>query len=584
MSLFHAAKPKSASKVILSSKQDLSKIVVETLNNMSEIVGATLGPGGRQVLIENPQINFDPIITKDGVTVVKHLGYKDPVKQLILESARAASLRTASEAGDGTTTATILSAAITKLTHDAVSQNSKLSPQQLVRAMQKLVPVIKNLIETKYVIKIDSGDYESFLFEVAKLSGNGDCELANKIVECFDLVGEEGNLTIVESIGPTELTVERIHGYTVDRGYEETLKKFNTGFLNDKTGTLIGLEKPVTILFDGVVNDVMVVFDALSKIAEYFEQNNITNKNVLLVAHGFSDVFLADMHANWNHPNTPKVLPLMTPESPIPGWKTQFLLDLQAYTGAPVFNIMDKPLTNMDVPFLVKHNLVSSVEMNRYRTSIISQEDTLLLESRVDQLKTLLKNPESRYEENDLNVRIGKLTSGIARMYITGPSIGETRERRDRADDAWAAIRGAIKFGATPGGGLVLTKLSQDLKLLSLKAETAPDCHAANILSLSLMKPVKRLFDNFGYNIEEEIAIVDQLIQGNKPYDLFKEAFVEPMELLDSASAVYQAIENSVSIASLLGTLGGVVSFDRDYLADEHERKFAREFTNAIGE
>jgi len=584
LSIFHTAKPKSASKQIISNRKDLAKVVVETLNNIAEIVGATLGPGGRQVLIENPQINYDPIITKDGVTVIKHLGYHDPVKQLILESSRAGALRTAIEAGDGTTSCTILSAAICKLTHDVVQSNPKLSPQLLVRSMQKLVPVIKQLVKDKYTIQVDLEDYETFLFQVAKLSANADEDLATKIVESFDLVGEEGNLTIVETTGPTEIKIERINGYTIDRGYEETLKKFSSGFINDKTGTIIGLENPVVVLYDGVINDVMLVWDALSKLAEHFETAKTPHKNVLLIAHGFSDVFLADMHANWNHPNTPKILPLMTPESPIPGWKTQFLLDLQAYTGAPVFNVMDKPLSGMDINAIVRDNLVTAVEMNRYRTSIISKEDPLLLEYRVDQLKELLKSPESQYEQNDLNVRIGKLTSGIARMYICGPSVGETRERRDRADDAWMAIRGAIKDGACPGGGYVLVKLADDLTNIALESTNFADCHAASVLAAAFMRPVRKLFDNFGHTTEEENEIIAKIKSGNQPYDIYKEAFVSPLLLLDSSSAVTQAIENSISISSLLGTLGGIVSFNRDHEADEQERSFARGFNNAIGD
>lgn len=583
MGLFHTAKPKSAAKLVISNKQDLAKLVVSTLNDIAEIVGSTLGPGGRQVLIENPHINLDPIITKDGVTVIKHLGYEDSIKQLILESARSAALRTASEAGDGTSTATVLSSAITSLAYDVVKVNHRISPQQIVRSMQKLVPVIKSIIQEKYCIKLDPADYESFLFQVAKLSANGDEELAKSIVESFDMVGEEGNLTIVEATGPSSIKIERINGYTVDRGYEETLKKFSTGFVNDPTGTLVGLENPVVILYDGIINDVMLVWDALQKIAEYFQTQNVPNKNIVIVAHGFSDTFLADMHANWNHPQTPMILPLMTPDSPIPGWKTQFLLDLQAYTGSPVFNLMDKPISNLDVESMVKNNLVKAIEMNRYRTSIISEEDPFLLESRVDTLKELLKAPESKYEENDLRVRIGKLTSGIARMYITGPSVGETRERRDRADDAWMAIRGAVKHGACPGGGFVLSHLADDLADMAQSFDVAADVHAATILSAAFMKPVKRLFENFGYTAEETISIVKTLKAGSSPYDIYKEDFVPQHQLLDSASAVMQAIENSVSIAGLLGTLGGIVSFQRDRAADQYETKFARDFTDAIG-
>jgi len=112
MGLFHTNKPKSAGKLMIPQGEILSKLVLDTLNHMARMSGVTLGPGGRQVLIERPEMNMQPVITKDGVTVIRHLGYANPIKQLVLESARTAALRTATEAGDGTTTATILSAAI----------------------------------------------------------------------------------------------------------------------------------------------------------------------------------------------------------------------------------------------------------------------------------------------------------------------------------------------------------------------------------------------------------------------------------------------------------------------------------------
>ncbi len=584
MSMFQVNKAKSAGKLMIPNGEGLAKKVVATLTHMAEMVGTTLGPGGRQVLLERSELNFPPIITKDGVTVIKHLGYDDSVCQLILESARDAALRTASEAGDGTTTATVLSAAIVRLTHEYVSANREVgnhvSPQQVVRQMQELVSVITNIIQTQFVMPIEGDDYDITLQRVAELSANGDKKIAQVIIDAFDMVGAEGNMTIVETTGPSSYKIERINGYTVDIGYEDSLKKFANGFINDRSGTMVGMNSPVVILFDGVINDLMLVHDALSKIDSYFAEHKSQDRNVLLVAHGFSDGVLGDLHTNWKHPDTINVLPLLTPQRPMANWRTQFLFDLQAYTGAPVFNILDKPLSQLDVETLVGHNLVKHVECSRYRTSIISDEDELLLEGRVEQLKEQLKNPESDYEANDLQVRIGKLTSGIARLYITGPSQGETREKRDRAEDAWMAIRGAIKYGATPGGGFVLSKLSFQLKTLANESTDNAQQIALSILSEALLDPIKRLYKNYGYNEEQADEIIQNLTEEeDNTFDLYKHQWVPKYELLDSASAVMQAIENSVSIASLLGTLGGVVAYSRNSSADEHERQFTREFT-----
>lgn len=587
MGLFQVNKAKSASKIMIPNNDLLSDKVVSTLTHMAEMVGVTLGPGGRQVLLERSELNLPPIITKDGVTVIKHLGYDDSVRQLILESARDAALRTASEAGDGTTTATVLSAAIVRLTNEAVrhcKQNgTQISPQQIVREMQEIVSVVHNIIHSEYVMPVEGENYAEILQRVSELSANGDKQIASVITEAFDMVGAEGNMTIVETTGPSGYKIERINGYTIDIGYEDTLKKFANGFINDRTGTMVGMNNPVVILFDGVINDIMVVHEALSKIDEYFHYKQIKDRNVLLVAHGFSDSVLGDFHTNWVHPDTINVLPLLTPQRPMANWRTQFLYDLQAYTGAPVFNIVDKPLSSMNVEKLVDHNLVRNIECSRYRTSIISDEDELLLEGRVHQLKEQLKAPESEYEANDLQVRIGKLTSGIARLYITGPSQGETREKRDRAEDAWMAIRGAVKYGATPGGGFVLSKIAAQLYEISEQSENFVQKIALEIMAEALVDPIKRLYKNYGYNEEQAIEILKNLTESEEAtFDLYKHKWVPKYELLDSASAVMQAIENSVSIASLLGTLGGVVAFARDRVADEQERQFAREFESNL--
>jgi len=583
MGLFQTSKPKSAGKIMMPASPDLTNYVLNTLEHMAKMAGSTLGPGGRQVLIERGEMGMEPIMTKDGVTVIKNLGYGDAINQLILESARAAALRTASEAGDGTTTATVLSAAIARYTDELSKENPRMSPQKIVREMYKLVPEIKEKVQG-YSITADGDNYKEVLLNVATLSANGDQELSESVLEAFDLVGEEGNLTIVEATGSSKYVVERISGYTVDQGYEETLKKFSNGFINDRSGTLIGMENPIVLLYDGVINDLSQVFDALQKISDYFDKVNHPYKNVALVAHGFSDTVIGNLHVNWNHPDTINVLPILTPQTAIINWRTQFLYDLQAYTGSPVFNPIDKPIVDLDPEAMTKNNLVTNIECGRFRTSIISNEDIDLIEERVDELKEQLKNPESQYEENDLNVRIGKLTSGISRLYVYGPSQGETREKRDRAEDAWMAIRGAVKGGACPGGGWVLVRLAADMLLASEKLPETPKKMALLILSQALLYPVEFLYKNYGYTDEEfEDKRGELLLNDEKVFDVDAQEWVPIHALLDSVPAVTEAIENSISIASLLGTIGGIISFNRNPESDRREQILERDFTKAIG-
>lgn len=582
MSLFQVNKPKSASKIMIPSGILLNNEVLDTLTHISSMVGATLGPGGRQVLIERPEIGMKPIMTKDGVTVIKHLGYESATKQIILETVRDAASRTASEAGDGTTTATILSKSICHGTEAAIRMNPRISPQKIVREMQAIVPALLNKLNSYRVEPKDADQMRSFLLRVATISANGDKDLAASVIEALDAVGDEGNITIIEASGPSRYEVERISGYTVETGYEEACKNFANGFINDRTGTMTILEKPLIILFDGVINDIMQIMEPMNRIGQFFLEKNATNRSVVIVSHGFSDSVAGDLHLNWNKGDF-KVLPLVTKPNALSNSQTELLYDLQAYTGSPVFNPIDRPLIDMNLEFMYSTNKVRNVEMSRFRTSIIVNEDIDLISTRVAELKLRRQNPDSQYDALDLDVRIGKLTSGIARLNIYGSSQGETREKRDRAEDAWMAIRGTIRHGALPGGGYALVRLAADLQSYASMCPSTERSMAAQILSDALVDPVRVLYSNYGYNADEITERIGLLLQKDEVFDLSEQRWLPKDELLDSLPAIAEAIRNSVSIASLLGTIGGLIAFKRDSDADKDEEQFVRRFERGAG-
>lgn len=586
MSLFHAQKPKSAGKLMIPISEKLEKIVLYTLEKTAQIVGGTLGPGGRQVLIERPEMGMKPIMTKDGVTVIKNVGYDGAAEHLILEAARDAATRTAAEAGDGTTTATILSSSIANETAAAVSNSLKLSPQKIVREMEKLVPYIKEKLN-EYVLKVDEENYEEVLRKVATVSANGDDKLAEATLEAFDTVGEEGNITIVELNGPSRYEIEKLNGYTIEQGFEESCRNFANGFINDRSGTMVVADNPIFILYDGVVNDLNGMYDAFNRVNAYLSEKGTQDTRYLfLVAHGFSEGVLGELHLNWNHAqSTIKVFPLLTPQTAILNWRTHFLYDIQAYVGAPVFNPIDRPLANLDPEQLVNSNRATYCEVNRFRSSIVAEEDIEAIELRVEELKMQIETAESEYEQRDLELRIGKLTSGIARLNVYGLSQGETREKRDRAEDAWMSIKSALKSGACPGGGFTLVKLSADLMIQSEKLNTVAERVAAGILGAALLEPVKILYRNHGYVQEEIDEYITSLLKNEEQtFDVDKQEWVDKFDLLDSVPAVFEAIQNSISIASLLGTVGGIIAFARDSEADAKESKYVREFEKASGE
>lgn len=573
---FQVNKPKSAGKEMIGPSDRLNQKLISTLATIADMVGATLGPGGRQVLIERPEIGMKPIITKDGVTVMKHLGFSDATQQLILEAARDAAIRTASEAGDGTTTASILSWSIADQTQKLVKSNPKVSPQRIIREMTALVPFIEQKIKDYSIVAED----RETLLKVAELSANGDTELANAVLDALEVVGDEGNITIVENTGSTGYEIQKINGYTVEQGHEVSCRNLANGFINDKTGTKTVLESPIVILFDGVLNDFYQILAGLNNLDNYFNSKGIGQSNILFVAHGFSDAALGDFYTNFTHASTKmKIVPLLTQDSMIRNSRTQQLYDLQAYVGTPVFNPIDKNINECDWEKIIPRNRATFIEVDRFKTTIIAVEDLEAINIRVEELQARLKAPESEYEIHELKTRIGKLNAGIARLQISAPTVGETREKRDRAEDAWMAIKGAIKHGACPGGGYVLVRLASDLSDLDIDGAAETKRIACNILSEAFLQPIKCLYFNYGYLIDEiENQIALMVFKENECFDIPANKWVPKIELLDSAPAVTEAIKNSISIASLLGSLGGIVAFQRDVQSDKKEEEMVRKF------
>ncbi len=542
----------------------LQSSVLETLKTCSDLVGSTLGPGGRSVIIEHQDPAMPPVITKDGVTVFRSLGFTDPTKQVLMEAARDSSIRTASEAGDGTTTATILAEAFTRNIMEFCEKNPHESPQRVARFVQSeyqssMVPMIEAL-KLKPDLYSETGKAQ--LRAVAKISANGDEPLATAVMKAFDVIGDAGNVTISEANGPSGYHVQLIEGYPVGIGYEDACGPFYQKFVNDVGTQQTVLERPSFILHHGRISDFNAIFPALAQIANLVsEGTQIDGKklthNVVLVATGFSEVVLAHLAAGFVQEGTLNIFPLLVPPSPIKTGQYDFLCDLAALTGAAIFDPLELPLQN----FVPEHIGVGPrlFEAGRFRSNVIGNRDSLLVLERVDQItKQLSGEATSDLEKTLLRERVAKLTSGIAKIVVQGSSYGEIKERRDRVEDAICAVREAIKHGALPGGGVTLAVLS--------KHYTQVDSPIAQeIIAPSLLEPVKRLYSNAGYLTAE----IDGFIAGlskDQSFDVMLGRSVDPAQsgLLDSLPAVREALKNAISIAGLLGTCGGTVVFPRD--------------------
>lgn len=606
---FEYQKAKSASKVVRTGKQARGT-VLETMELVASVVGSTLGPGGRPVLLERQEHGLPAAVTKDGVTVFRSLGLEDPVAHVVLEAARDAAVRTAGEAGDGTTTATVLAAAIVRRIGDHCRDNPRSSPQRVVRRLEKL---FKDVVEptllneaSRAVLPDDPENVRSSnLWKVARISANGDGELADAVMSCLDYVGDDGNVTIVEVSGPSKYEVEPIDGYPIEVGYEDSCGKFFPKFINDPGTQRCVLENPVFVLYHGRITEIQTLVPLMEAIGSAWGSSRYEHHNVVVFATGFSESVLAQLALNFVQATTINVLPMLVPRSPLANGQQQYLLDLAAVTGALVHDPLSAPLEAAAAEFAQLDTMdpeeipgrfevllgpgVKTFECSRYRANIVGRPEggfvaddgtqhsyPELVEARASELESLLEKPESEQDAVMLRERLGKLTQGIARLKVVGSSAGELREKRDRAEDAVCAVRGAIKHGVLPGGGWGLLRARYEL--LSMHGT---DPVVQQVLGPALEAPIELLLANAGVpedEAEQILARLEESVAGGlkEVYDANEGVFADADQigLLDSLPAVLEAVRNSLSIASLLGTLGGVVAFPRDR---DFERSEARD-------
>jgi chaperonin GroEL len=588
-------KTKSVTKQIEFKGAKLDEIIIDTVNKISSIVGSTLGPGGSPVLIERYEFDLPPTVTKDGVTVFRALGFDNSAAHVIMESMRDAALKTATDAGDGTTTATILAASIITAIKSYCKANPKVSPQKIMRQLDEIFldiiePTIKKLSKK---LKLNKSGLKQ-LKAVAKLSANGDEDLASAVMKCFE-IGDDGNVTIETFSGSSGTEVEQIEGYPIGIGYENTCKGFWPQFINDPGNQQTRLENPVFLLYNGKITEIQTISPILQAVGISASPQNTPegatpfSKNLVIVATGFSDSVLANLGGNFPNPETINVLPLLVPTTIQQGSEFEFLQDVASITGATMFDMLSNPISNAKLEHLGSG--IELFEFGRYRSSIIGNCDEGLALYRIDEVKQQLKNSISELDKIINTERLAKLSGGIAKLKIYGSSNGETKEKRDRAEDAVCAVRGAVKHGCLPGGAWTLLKIID--VLLQMDREDVID----KILVPALAEPFKRLVANCGIVDENEIfdikaTITDHIVlnrigMGNPVvYDFLEQKHVDAFKsgILDSTPAVLEAIRNALSIAGRIGTLGGVIVQRRDQELDRSEAVKTNSFLRMANE
>jgi chaperonin GroEL len=412
-------------------------------------------------------------------------------------------------------------------------------------------------------------------------------------MECFRICGDEGNVTIIDSSGPSGYEVEKIEGFPIAMGYEESCAKYYPMFINDQGTQRIVAEKPMFLLYFGRITDIQTILPIITKLTEGWAGNYVIPHNLVIVAVGFSETVLGQL-AFWTaNPTQLNVYPLVIPQSPLMNGQRCFLDDLAAVTGGTVYDQLTTPIETCELdPDTGKTGIgnlqlsaenvwttcgIKSFEGSRYRSTIVGfcSEDAVI--ARQEDVTTQAKNSESKLEKELIMERAAKLTGSIAKLKVVGSSNGELKERRDRAEDAVCAVRGALKDGALIGGGWMLAKLIGSLD---------GDCEVeAQIIAPALWEPIVTLYSNAGLDeklIREDFAKAADTVKQAEVMvrDISNNIMVKALDagILDSLPAVKEALKNSISIATLLGTLGGCVVSPRDKDVDKLESKEHNDF------
>lgn len=531
---------KTKAKQIISDSQKLVDIVSATINDMATIVGATLGPGGRPVLIERD--GLAPLVTKDGVTVARNIGVADAAANIVVDAAKEICINTAKEAGDGTTTAIVIANALVKNGQEFMKNNPKYNPQRIINELNDaykkvVVPYLKdNAVPTKT---------EEDLLSVASISANGDMEIARAVVEAVVAAGDDGTVLISESQG-RETRVETIDGYVIITGLKD-LGQLGPVFINDKAGQQVLMDGGYVVLYDGTINDLKV--PGLIQSAVEDDGGFSDGSPIIVIAHGFSDIVMEAFAKATKKGIT--VVPVKSPRSGLPGGATMFLQDMAAYTGATVYD----PGTVMDLDEDGLGNF-ESAKINMYETFIMVEPDSDAIDARITELKSICEAAFSEMDKAHLRAAIAKLTGGVSTVHVGGSSDLEIREKKGRVEDAVEAVRSAIAEGVVAGG------CNMHLALASL-LETHPQRNPSwTILINSLRAPFKLLMTNCGEDPEE----VYSKLKSDVIFDANKHEYVNPWKagIIEPAKVTRVSIGNALSVAGLLTTLGGILVVPRD--------------------
>ncbi|HHT9120656.1 MAG TPA: chaperonin GroEL [Candidatus Hypogeohydataceae bacterium YC41] len=523
----------AAKKVLY--KQEASEVIRKGISKAAQAVKVTLGPRGRNVIIAK---SFgSPIITKDGATVAKEIELEDPYEDLGARMVKEAASKTSDVAGDGTTTATIITEAIflEGLRNIAAGANAMALRRGIEKATEKIVGELKR---TSVPV---AGKKE--IMQVATIASNGDKEIGQHIADAMERVGKDGVITVEEGRS-IETTVDFVEGMQFDKGY--TSPYF---VINPETMEAV-LENPLIFIHEKKLSQAKDLIPLLEKVVK-------TGRPLLVIAEDVEGEALATFVVN----KLRGILPCCAVKAPGFGDRRKAMLgDIAVVTKAnAIFEDLGIPLARIDISDL---GSAKKVVIDKDTTTIIEGvEKKEAIQGRIEQIRKEIQTTTSDYDKEKLQERLAKLAGGVARINVGAATEAEMKEKKARLEDAINATKAAVEEGIQPGGGVALLRASTALDSLELVGDERT---GREVLRYALQAPIKQLAENGGYDGEVVLQRVKSLLQegkNNQGFDVAEGRYTDIMEagIVDPTKVVRTALQNGASIAALLLTTDALV-------------------------
>ena len=507
------------------------------VEKLANAVTATMGPNGRNVIIEQSQ--GMPVSTKDGVTVAKAVDLEDVMENIGAQLVKQASIKTADQAGDGTTTSTLLAASLLKRGMNTIA-DKECNAVQVKRGIESAAQQVINFLEEESVEITD----EEQLKQVATISANNDEEVGKLISAAMDKVGRDGVVTIEESrTGETYLEV--VEGMQFGRGYKSPY------FVTDNNTMTAVLNKPLVLIVDKRITaakDLLPILEACSS----------KNRSLLIISDDIDGEALSTLVVN----KMRGILQVVAVKAPEFGDRKKAMMeDIAILTGGTVVS----PEKGMRLDKFNSDWLGSArkVVVGKEETTIVDGKgETENIEQRLEEIKSLIDNSKSPFEIETLQDRLGRLIGGIAVVHVGGLSEVEMKEKKDRIEDALHATKAALEEGILPGGGVALYRAAKSLS----EDESETDFgKGRRILANSILEPLQTILKNAGYNAHGLIQVMDMIDDEDSfwmGYDLSQSSIVNMLDegIIDPAKVTRLALENAVSVAGTVMVTEAVIS------------------------